>query len=133
VPQPRTPDAVPRDLLGGDAAQWLQNRRWGATILDDGLIAVSAHFGANHQLGAWVPADPLTGRHTDFFLQVKGHIERTRDWDRIVSVYEEFELVRQRHSHDELARTLRRFHPVLAESIESPATPRTVSKVWFQR
>jgi hypothetical protein len=129
VPQPHASDA--RDLLGGDAAKWFQRRRWGGSVLDHGLIAVSMHFGTNRQLGAWVPADPLTGRRTDFFLQVKGQVERERDWDRIVSVYEELELVRDRHADEAFARAFRRFHPVLVRAIESPATPRTVGEVWF--
>jgi AraC-like DNA-binding protein len=55
VPQPRTPDAVPRDLLGGDAAQWLRpfervpGLLYFVRDLDGRLVAISPEWVAGIQ------------------------------------------------------------------------------------
>jgi len=134
MPQPRVPDALPDDLLGADAARWLLSRRWGPALLDDALGAAATYFGLGREIGAWVPADPLTRRHSDFYLQIKGRVEVRRDWDRIVSVYEALEIARERRLDDQsFDRAFRRFHPVLTRSVAQPTMPGEAIAAWYRQ
>jgi hypothetical protein len=120
------------DLVGRQAAAWWRHRRWGGELLDHGLAAVETTFGPKHTIGAWVPSDPRSGLHTDFYLLIRGRVERQRDWQRILSVYEQLDLVRENNTNSAFRRAMARFHPVLIRLISESTTPHDVVGDWIR-